>query len=520
MTERELKLAADAETIARIRKSKLVSSCATGPSRTRDVETTYFDVGDDALAKQKLAFRVRRDGKALVQTVKGECAMLGGVRDAIELTTPIAAPTPSPELIPDQGIRKRVEGLINGRGLTPRYSTHIRRTTRTIAINGSAIEIAFDVGEMRGDSAGHTAAPISEIELELVSGEPHCLARFARELAQEFPVRLLLSSKAERARDLEAERFQAPRKARTLVLTQAMAVEDGIAATLSHCLGHLCDNWEPVIVAGDPEGVHQMRVALRRMRSAIAVFGKAAQANVLVHLRAEAKWLADALGAARDLDVFVEETLEPIRAAFPVDRALKSLATIAEASRAEAWRELRAALETSRARLFVFDLAEAIQTRPWRAEASLEAATALAKPLPGFAVHALDKRWTKVSRLGEKLEELDIEGRHELRIALKKLRYAGEFFESLFAQKRARAYLRHVADLQDIFGALNDASVAETIALRLIEKGIASDPAGEGAIRWAGGLVTGWHAARVAHAWPNAKARWKDLRKHKAFWKD
>jgi inorganic triphosphatase YgiF len=518
--EIELKLEAEPDVLARVRRSRLVAELASDSASTRKIETTYFDSTDQRLAKKKIALRIRKSGRRFEQTAKAETKANGAAPMRIEWSAPIDGHFPRPELIGDSEIRKRVSKLIAKGHLAPYCKTNVKRTLRTLTTaQGDEIELAFDAGELVVDGEGAPKAPISELELELKAGNPKSLVALARRLAEEFPVRLAVKSKAERGLEIATHAQHRPRKAADIELGTETSVSAAFAEILSHCLHHALANEAAILRAQDPEGVHQMRVALRRLRSAISAFGKPLRTKEISRLRGEANWLADLLGETRNHDVFLAETVTPLRTARPTDENLALLDRLLRAEREEAWRKTTAALNSARYRLFMIDLGCAIACEAWRNdETDPEAAAILASTIAGHARRILSKRLAKATELGERIKELEPAERHQLRIQLKKLRYAGEFFESLFPAKTTRAYLKKVADLQEIFGYLNDAATADEIIERTLSRG--HDAKDRIALTWATGIVTGWHSVRVREAWAHAQERWKALEKSEPFWLD
>ena len=520
--EIELKLEADPDVLSRVRRSRLIADLASDAASTQQIETTYFDSPDQRLAKKKIALRIRKRGRQYEQTAKAETKANGAAPMRLEWSAATDGLAPRPELIGDSEIRKRVAKLVAKGDLAPYCKTRVKRTLRKLTTEeGDQIELAFDAGELvvpDGAEIGESA-PISELELELKSGNPRSLVTLARRLAEEFPVRLAVKSKAERGLELAAHTRYRPRKAGDVELGSDSSVDAGFGAVLTHCLHHALANEDAILQALDPEGVHQMRVALRRLRSAIGAFGKPLRTNEIARLRSEAKWLADQLGKARDYDVFISETLEPLMAMRPSDERLALFERLIRSQREEAWRAAREAIGSARYRLLMIDLGCAIACEAWRSdETEPEAAAILASTLTSHAKRVLAKRLSKASDLGERIEQLDIAERHQLRIELKKLRYAGEFFESLFPPKATSAYLKTVAELQQIFGYLNDSATADKIIQRVLAAN--QDPHEQTAIAWASGIVTGWHAVRTNEAWSHAQERWKALAKSEVFWLD
>ena len=228
-------------------------------------------------------------------------------------------------------------------------------------------------------------------------------------------------------------------------------VDDAIQAILRSCVEQWCANEAAAHDGSDPEGVHQIRVAIRRLRSAFSLFKPLLDPAKRAWLSGEAKAIVDGLGPARDWDVFRVELLAPVAKARP-DAALARLAAAAEAARTEGYAQVRAAIEAPSYTRYMLQLRGWIEARGWR-EAPTERGEAwLERPIVDFAAHVLGKRQRKALKLGRDFGELSAKERHQVRIALKKLRYATEFFSALYPRKRAKPYLAALKELQDGLG--------------------------------------------------------------------
>lgn len=187
-------------------------------------------------------------------------------------------------------------------------------------------------------------------------------------------------------------------------------------------------------------GIHQTRVALRRLRAAFTIFRPAVGGPRVRSLSAEAKWLAGECAPARDLHVFLTESVEQVPP--PVKRIAARLAA-AHLQRA------RAALSGARYAAFDRDLAAFAAERH-----------AAVGRLDEFGRRVLESRHAKVLRRGRALGELDEERLHRLRIAIKKLRYAATYLAPAFASADAKPYIDVTVRLQGALGALNDRAAA------------------------------------------------------------
>lgn len=297
-----------------------------------------------------------------------------------------------------------------------------------------------------------------------------------------------------------------PVKARPARINRAMRPEEVFRATLSDCLAQLTANVATLRTGRSVEGLHQLRVALRRLEVVLKAFGEEFKQDWLGDLRGRAKILSGRLGPARDLDVFLTELLEPPAEDNESD-AFLSLRARMEEMRDRAWKEATDCVTGSDFALFTEDVAALAHSRlPLASDAKL----------PRVAARLLDRQQARAAKRGRKARDGEEAHLHRLRIALKKLRYTAEFLAPLYPKRDVRRYVRELRGLQEHLGAINDiAHVRATIATLLRETDSKRTTAGE---RYAAGLVAGWYRARRPHIVKQALKRWKKFRKVKSFW--
>jgi CHAD domain-containing protein len=278
------------------------------------------------------------------------------------------------------------------------------------------------------------------------------------------------------------------------------------------CIAHLQANEKGVFSGDDPEFVHQMRVASRRLRSAFSIFADLISQERLSPIREELRWLAGELDGARNWDVFVLQTLPPIRAAFPEHDGLRWLVAQSAELRQQANAQAREAVASARYHKFLLTFGAWLATDGWRAPSNGNSSEALESSLLDFAGRVLQKRHKQLKKRGSRLATQTPDERHALRIAAKKLRYAAEFFSSVFPRKRTRRYIAALATLQDILGAMNDSATTVTLTQRITtaESDILQHQAK--------GIVLGW-AAGASHAQLNTlETTWSEFLACKTFW--
>jgi len=255
--------------------------------------------------------------------------------------------------------------------------------------------------------------------------------------------------------------------------------------------------------------VHQMRVALRRLRATERMFRRLLRGREIERLAAEAKRIAGALGPARDWDVFVSETLRAAQASDYAPSALNQLKAKANAERAGAWASAVEDVSSPRFTHFLLDLLEAGALQRWRHGADRK----MERPLAALAPRALDRALKKALKAANlKPAGNDLAALHPLRIALKKLRYPAQLFKGLYAKEARKDYMAALSALQGKLGTINDAVTAQ----RLADAAAASG--GEDLMR-AAGFVSGYRAAEAQNAAKEIDAALSAFEKMDPFWR-
>jgi len=425
-----------------------------GEEATHYLGATYFDTADHALRRAGFGLRVRDGEGGRKQTLKSASA--GGVFARGEWETAIAGPGPDDAALASTP----AAGLVNGQALTPVFTTRVERIVRMIRQGDSVIEAVVDRGELVAQ--GRSAA-VCELELELKSGPPSALFDLARQLAQCIPMRLSLVSKAERGYGLVVPvEAGAPRRA-AAALNPDMTVEQALQAIGREALSHLCAAVEALRERPGPEGVHQLRVAIRRLRALLKTFKALAGDPEARALDVALDALAAELDAARELDVFIAEIWRPASEA-DASPAMAAFGRALLAAQARAYLRMEAALEGPAARALLLEAAAWLEAGPWSEDPAL--AVLREGSAAAFATALLDHRLHVVLKRGASLEAMDPAARHRLRLKAKVLRYALEDLGGLFPDhpKRTARLLEAVKALQAALGALNDQARAGALA--------------------------------------------------------
>ncbi len=302
-----------------------------------------------------------------------------------------------------------------------------------------------------------------------------------------------------------------PVKSERLALSADDSFDHAIGRILGDCLDHFAANIPALRQTGDAEAVHQLRVALRRLRAFLGLLKRVVPANPeLANAATRARIIASALGEARDGHLLCEGLEQGPREFLRDEPGFFALLDAVELRRLRALEAARAMIVSPTTQQFVLELRGLISRRAWRegSRGLEEKGSARA-----FAVKALNRLHKRAVKCREGVAALEPEQRHKARIALKKARYAADFFESLFCQKTARVYLRGLATIQDQLGEDND----RRTAARLLSE-ITAEDASQETLR-AICFLRGWRAQAQQRGLIAMKESERRLRRLKPFWR-
>jgi triphosphatase len=505
--EFELKVELTPAQLQQIDEHLLLKDLSVGQPVTRTLRSLYFDTPDHRLRDAGLSLRVRSDGTNWVQTIKSATNVGGnGVSHPVQLETSVGAPQPDLNAIEDPKLRRRVMRLASGSVLEPAFETVVKRTARHLHTKDGELELALDQGVVR---AGMTEQPLCEAELELKAGAPESLLDVATKLFADGPLRLAESSKAERGYDLLVGRSgtaPSPMRADDVELAGNATCRDALAHFVGSATRQILANRPVVLETDDPEGAHQLRIGLRRLRSALRAFRPLIDTAATREMDHHAKVLAQSVGALRDADVFIDDIYASAAGAIKGYAGLQPLKEALRAHRLRKREHARAALQGnhwSALRLYLALWPNAIETRP-----------ALDCSASAFADDALHRAWKKVAKKGKHIATLSEEERHRMRKLLKKLRYTVEFFGSLYKKDDVRPFVKGLKQLQDVFGYVNDVKTA-----RQVESIVEQHCRESRECHRAAGYVLGWHQANAVACWQRAQDGWDQLTKAERFWR-
>ena len=496
--EIELKFEVDPQDAARVAEHPLLRDSLVPPEE-RDLTSAYFDTVDFALRKAGVYLRVRDTGTGYVQTVKSMRSEAEPM-ERFEWERQITSPRPELDHAEGTALAPVLTPEIKG-SLRQLFVTTVKRKTYLVAQGYSEIEVALDQGDVLSDEGRR---PISEVELELKRGNTTDLFSLARSLAEALPLRLAVKTKAERGYELVEGGTHDVEKATDIDIKPDMRSEESFRAIANNCLTQIIAN-APATCRGLPEALHQMRIGLRRLRAALAIFDDIVADEQQGKIKAELKWVTQHLGPARDLDVFVTDVLRPQREAKPGDENIAAALRDIEEKRTAAYARVAESLRSERFRTVVIDVVEWVETGPWSTDDDELRKELRTRPIAELAKKELRRLRKTIKKRGANLRHKSVRQRHKLRIRAKRLRYGTEFFAGTFdghtSEKRRSDSLSALKDLQDALGGLNDIATRQTLIGHGVEHGPASSEE---------------QAAKLLHNAEEAFARFIDT---KAFWK-
>jgi triphosphatase len=499
------------DAIAAFKQAELLTAAAPRRPVTRKLRQVFWDTADHRLGRAGLAIGMQTTGQRRSQVLRNIKLPPTGGRilhqqdhplngDGLDLTRLALLPGGDPELV----TRIAAEMLI------PVFAIDLTRTTWSALWGETALSVALEVGAIES-AAGQVE--FCQVALASAAGPSQGLYDFAQRLHRAAPVQLAGHDAVQQGyRLISGQDWWPEHRHGTAELDAEMTVREGIQA-----IGHAATAAVRAQIHGlashaEPEQIHEARVALRRLRSALSVFRDALPTFSRKALARDLGSLAGSLGHARELDVFLAETLEPLIQASGEETALRGLRLTAAVLRENAAEAARRAAGTPDFAALSCRLGAWFDAGLWPEPPSAEAAAVLDQPFVEFAGALLRKHHRKLLTAGAALKDPKPVELHALRIQAKRLRYTAEFVRSLFPQRAVRRYVTALKAIQDILGTLNDAVVARNLLPQLTK----ADPSG--APR-AAGLVAGWSAAEVTSARRRFAEAWDAFAATKRFWK-
>ena len=441
--ETELKLCVTPEQLERIRRHAILKDYRIAKPVSRRLHNIYFDTPELELHQRKMALRLRRVGGQWLQTLKGGGSVKAGLHQRDEFEVPVARAHLNFSVLSGEQLPAELREK-----LAPVFTTDFYRTTRMLDWQGAQIEVCMDHGEIK---TLQRSTPICEVELELKSGEPRQLFELAEALLDIVPFELETVSKAEKGFRLlagfvsQTVKFELPELLKTGGLT------DALQSLIWACLLHFQENLRGVHCENhDAEYVHQMRVALRRLRVVLRMCEKLHTDEELALLRDAAAKLGITLGRIREWDVFIVQIILPMSSSIEENHG-QALLAYCEQQRAACY----ASLVPRELQHFILRFAIWMNGGYW------QVAESVAPSLPDFSNRYLQRLSKRYKRAAEQLD--NARQLHALRIVVKKLRYSVEFFSMLYDKHKVKFYLSALGEVQELLGFINDISVAQRL---------------------------------------------------------
>jgi len=496
MQQLELKVELSKSDVMRL-GGQLGCDPAIGLPAIKGQRTVYFDTPEHSLDAAGFSLRLTRQDGHWSQTIKANRHVADGIASPVELECPVARREPDIAKITDKNIRRAVRKAGRGALLQPVFETVIRRTSRKV----SKLE-TIDGGVARAGSA----TDVREAELELKAESAKDLLLAVEKLLGGHELKLIRQSKPERGYRLpDTGKVGAkPEKARPARIARRNTCGEAFPTILASAIRQIAVNRQAVLQTDDPEGAHQLRIGLRRLRSALRALRPLVEGGSLRAFERSAREMGRSVGMLRDADVLITGIQAPMEQLASDKSGFAELGDALLHHQQAKREQVRSALrgpQWTKLQLYL---------TLW--PRTLEERDELGKPITKHARRILHKAWRKAAKLGRKLERLDAEHRHEMRKALKELRYQAEFFAPLFKERNTRRFIEQLKALQNVFGYINDARLAP----RLIDVQHKRQ-AGVNAAR-AASYTVGRHDAEAAHVWCDARRRWQELRETPRFW--
>lgn len=421
--------------------------------------------------------------------------------------SPIVAPAAR-----GQGRHPALLGIDLPTGIATQACFTGRRRTMQWADGVETVALVLLDGRFDGAAPGVSAGVAPGIARITIEGNAAALTPLATALAQDFGLHVPRCGFAEQALAGCRGETAPPRALGAPTVPAHSSVSDSLTVILAH-LTDVMLHWAAAVpTAHTPEPVHQMRVATRRLRSALSVYKPVVACAELTALSVPLRICASRLGTARDWDVFIDGLGARLANAFPGDPRCTAMLRAANHRRRQAYKDLNMFLAGPDFRTLAVALACTAALRPWDTAASPSHATAdhLRQDTAAFAASVLAKRLKRVRQAGRGMAGLSVPALHELRKDCKRLRYAAEFFSSLFPGRKTKRFLQRLADLQEELGLLNDSAAVSGLMAQL----------GRLERSYAAGLVEGFSAAHAGPARGLIEQAWKRFRATPRFWAD
>ena len=449
---------------------------------SKRLRAKYFDTDARLLARSNIALRLRKEGHVWYQTLKVAPQAAAVIRheDTVRLVTPPGtAPVMDPSRHSSSDQWMKIDKLLRhdaARELKPLYETDLKRLSVDLRTRRGLINYAIDTGSISnteketdplltalGQTVEPLKLPVAEIELELVSGSNMALIEAGTRLVRDYGVWLDVRTKSMRGDSLaKAKLIMAPAKAQSVKISDDLSLEEFFEIVRKECVRHVLVNASQLASEEGylPEHIHQLRVALRRLRTALKLFSRAQNFEVQTWSD-QAKFLAAQLGKNRDIDAMSESIWPELRkinaplVEFTALEGMQSPALIVREGKIQSW--------------FLELIGRDLQSHEQKTQSHWS------------AILPIIIKWQKkCAKRAKNFASLTVEERHELRKKMKRLRYSLEFIEGECKSSKFRQFSKVLARAQNELGTYNDLQVA----LENYRSIVTHDPAAWFAVGW------------------------------------
>jgi len=455
--ELELKLEIAPGEVERLLRHPLLARAAPLPDQGGHFHAVYYDTEDQSLRRAGLSLRIRLQNGRHIQTVKAAGRSRGVTLDRGEWETPVAGELDL-DAVRDTPLAPFIADVAERGKIRPAFTVETERAAFELRRDGAVVEIALDRAEA---SAGDRSMRFAEVEVELKEGPPEVLFAIARDLADAAPLRLAPITKSERGYGLLTGPAVEAIRADKIELPPEASCAEAFQIIARSCLSQIVANEAGLRRTREAEALHQLRVGLRRLRAAMSLFKDMLSGGETNAVKDELRWVGQTLGPARDLDVLLDSLHGSSTSGWDEGQWKE-----VEERRSEAYGTLLSALDSPRFMGAILKTAAWVEIGDWLTEEEASSRSARLRPVRDHATTELSRRFRRIRRLAKHIADFNDEGRHELRIRIKKLRYGVEFFGTLFARgakSRRKALLAILERLQDVLGEMNDIAVGSAL---------------------------------------------------------
>ncbi|MCU4578346.1 CHAD domain-containing protein [Acinetobacter courvalinii] len=470
------------------KKKSVLQTLSKQKAQKIQLQAKYYDTAERLLAKNYVAIRLRQEGEHWVQTFKAASKNhLQRIEEDIYLGKCAQEPELDLSLYKHNQTVQTVLREVLGEApaeLELQFQTNVQRTFHVFKFEGAQIEVCLDDGEIRTPT---DHARICEVEFELKQGSAADLIQFAKTWVDQYQLWLDVRSKAERGNLLAQGKVVSPAtKAKSLNLDKDVSAEQAIKQIIENTLNHILPNAAAIADGvAEADHIHQARVGLRRLRSALKHFS-----NWSVQI--DPKWenqLADifrALGQSRDNDAIQDSVVSLVKQVCDFDFPFPENVDANIAG-------LLSNSKTTQLFLSLFSFSYSDQ----------QSKSKLSKQ----AAKSLTKLYQKILKDAAQFSSLAVEQQHRTRKRVKQLRYCIDFIAGIYPEKQVQQFLNKLQPIQEYLGFYNDLFVAEHI----FEQQATEHPQFLFAL--------GWVKAQQPHVAKKAAKKLQALSTKDIFWK-